>query len=222
MTDAAIYGAGGLGRLVLDVLLQTGRVRPVAYLDSDPTKHGSTVDGLPVVGGLDHAPTLIASGVRHVLVAVGDNHARVRLARELTQHGAELISAIHPLASIAPSAQLGEHVVVGARTTICVHADIGAHSIIAAGSIVEHDNVIGLAAFLEPAVRLAGGVHVEDFVTLGVGACVIPGRRVGREARVRPGAVVIHDVLPHSTVGGVPARCELGPRSGFVPDSPSA
>jgi len=53
---------------------------------------------------------------------------------------------------------------------------------------------------------------------VGIGASVIPGRRVGRGARVEPGAVVIHDVPADATVSGVPAS-RLGPgHSHFVPE----
>jgi len=218
MADVFIYGAGGLGQLVLDILRQGQRYRPVAFLDSDPALHGVVIDGLPVAGGMDQVGELVRTGVRGGIVAVGNNHVRVTLAQELERHGVKLVSAIHPLASISPTARLDEHVIVGARVTICVHARIGAHTVVSAGSIIEHDNVLGEGVFLYPAVRLAGTVWVEDLATLGIGACVIPGRRIGRAARVEPGAVVIRDVAPGATVGGVPAISQPAAASRFVPE----
>ena len=205
MPDVVIFGAGGLGRMVLDTLRQSRRYRPVAFLDNDAALHGTAVDGLEVVGGLEKVAEFIAAGVAGGVVAIGDSPTRVALAEKLRQRGLPLISAIHPLANISPTARLDEHLIIGARVSISVHARIGAHSVLSAGSIVEHDNIIGRGAFLYPAVRLAGGVFVDDLATLGIGACVIPGRSVGREAYVEPGAVVIRDVAPGTTVGGVPA-----------------
>jgi acetyltransferase-like isoleucine patch superfamily enzyme len=101
---------------------------------------------------------------------------------------------------------------------VCVHAHIGPHAVLSAGVIAEHDNVVGVAAFLGPAVRLAGTVRVDDFASLAIGSTVIQGRRVGRGARVQAGAVVIRDVPPNACVSGVPAQ-EIGAQtSGFVPD----
>jgi sugar O-acyltransferase (sialic acid O-acetyltransferase NeuD family) len=205
MLPVVIYGAGGLGGQVQDILQQSERYRPVAFLDSNPAKHGRRVGGLPVQGGLSYIDELHRQQIRHVVVAVGDNVARVALAETLASHGLLLISAIHPLASVSPSAECDEHVIIGPRASVCVHARIGPHAVICAGAIIEHDNRIGKGAFLGPAVRLAGGVEVGDFATLQIGATVIPGRTVGRAARVAPGAVVIHDVPPSSQVGGVPA-----------------
>jgi sugar O-acyltransferase (sialic acid O-acetyltransferase NeuD family) len=220
MTEVVIFGAGGLGCLVLDTLLQAERYRPVAFLDSDPLKRGSTVDGLTVCGGVEQVPSLLRAGVKTAIVAIGDSLARVQIAELLKRLGMRLVSAVHPLASIAPSAQLGNHLIIGPRVTICVHASIADHCVLSAGAIIEHDNRIGIGAFLHPAARLAGGVQVDQFATLGIGACVIPYRKVGRAARVEPGAVVIRDVLPGSTVGGAPALRLATGQSRFVPDEP--
>ena len=57
-----------------------------------------------------------------------------------------------------------------------------------------------------PAPRLAGRVTVESGAFVGIGATVIQHVRVGYEAVVGAGAVVISDVAPMSTVVGVPAR----------------
>jgi sugar O-acyltransferase (sialic acid O-acetyltransferase NeuD family) len=218
MTEVAIFGAGGLGRLVHDTLLQGQSFRPVAFLDSDPAKHGGTIAGLPVRGGIEHVPALRHSGVTAAIVAIGDSHTRVHLAEALRKQGMGLISALHPLASIASSAKLGQHLVIGARTIVCAHATIGEHCVLSTGSIVEHDNVLGTGVFLHPAVRLAGGVRIDDYAILGIGACVIPYRRVGREARVEPGGVVIRDVLPGTKVTGVPATRTGDTRSRFISD----
>ena len=218
MTPAVIFGAGGLGRVVHEILLQERSFRPVAFLDSDPAKHGERIEKSRVRGGIEQIPALRRSGVTAIIVAIGDSPTRVHLARTCRKQGMHLISAIHPLASISSSATLDEHLIVGARAIVCVHATVGGHCVLSTGSIVEHDNVLGTGVFLHPAVRLAGGVEVEDYATLGIGACVIPYRRVGRAASVEPGGVVIRDVLPGTNVGGVPATRMDDTPSRFVPE----
>jgi sugar O-acyltransferase (sialic acid O-acetyltransferase NeuD family) len=210
--EVVIFGAGGLGRMVQDILGQSGRWRPVAFLDSNPRKKGTSVAGLTVLGDIRQSGELARRGLTRAIVAIGDNETRVAIAGQLAARGMQLVSAIHPLASISPTACVEEHVVVGPRVSICVHARIGPHTVISAGSIVEHDNCIGRAVFLHPAVRLAGTVSVDDFATLGIGACVIPGRRIGRGALVQPGAVIIRDVAAGEVVGGVPGELQAAGR----------
>lgn len=52
----------------------------------------------------------------------------------------------------------------------------------------------------------AQGVVIEDDVWIGSGAVITDGVRVGRGAVIAGGAVVTKDVLPHTIVGGVPAK----------------
>jgi sugar O-acyltransferase (sialic acid O-acetyltransferase NeuD family) len=222
LLDVAIYGAGGLGRMVRDILAQAGTYRPVAFLDSDPAMHRRVIDGLPVCGDLSAWDELARHGVGGAVVAIGDNTTRLAIARRFAQRGITLVSAIHPLASIALSAQLGPHLIVGARVNICVHARIGAHCVLSPGTIVEHDNRLGDGVFVDPAVRLAGGVTVEAGAWIGIGACIIPGRRVGAGACVEPGAVVIRDVPAHTTVGGAPAVLRTPGPSSFHAEPPAS
>jgi sugar O-acyltransferase (sialic acid O-acetyltransferase NeuD family) len=205
MIDVAIYGASGFGRLLLDTIRQHLPMRPVAFLDFECRRHGEAVDGVPVLGGMEMVAPLLRKGVCRMAVAIGDNRARQRVADALRRAGARLVSVIHPQASIAASARVGEHVFIGPRAIVCVHARVARDSVVSAGVIVEHDCRVGRGAFLYPAVRLAGAVQVGDGAALGIGSCVIPGRRVGRMAVVEAGSVVTRDVADQQHVGGAPA-----------------
>ncbi len=52
----------------------------------------------------------------------------------------------------------------------------------------------------------AAGIVIEDDVWIGAGAIITDGVRIGQGAVVAAGAVVTHDVAPHTVVGGTPAR----------------
>lgn len=51
-----------------------------------------------------------------------------------------------------------------------------------------------------------GKITIADGAYLGTAAIVLPGITIGKESVVGAGAVVTHDVLPHTVVAGVPAR----------------
>ena len=59
--------------------------------------------------------------------------------------------------------------------------------------------------FVEQGIT-AEGIVIEDDVWLGAGAIITDGVRVGKGAVVAAGAVVTKDVLPHTVVGGIPAK----------------
>ena len=200
-----IYGAGGLGQVVYDILCTSQRFKPYGFLDSDTRLHGKSVCGLSVFGGVDQLTKLRWEGVTHATVAIGNNDDRVRIAQQLRENGIHLASAIHPLAGIASNAKVAEHVVIGPRASVCVNVQIAEHVVIGAGSIVDHDCKLDRGCFLHPSVRLAGGVHVGSMARLEVGAAVIPYRSIGTHARIAPGAVVTKDIPNAACVAGVPA-----------------
>jgi acetyltransferase-like isoleucine patch superfamily enzyme len=59
--------------------------------------------------------------------------------------------------------------------------------------------------FVEQGIT-AKGIVIKDDVWLGAGAVIMDGVTIGEGAVVAAGAVVTKDVLPHTVVGGVPAR----------------
>lgn len=201
-----IVGAGGHGRVVLDILLSARTAQVVGFLDSNPALKGRRMDGRPVLGDISLLPDLRVQGITSAVVAIGDNGIRRDFAEQIEQAGLELINAIHPSANLARSVSLGRNVVIAAGALVCAHCQIGDSAILNTGCIIDHESMIGTAAHVCPGARLAGRVTVEAGAFVGIGATVLQGLRIGCEAVVGGGAVVIRDVEPLTTVVGVPAR----------------
>ncbi|MGB2985554.1 MAG: acetyltransferase [Phycisphaerae bacterium] len=205
--ECVIVGCGGHGRVVLDILTTAGDCEVIGFVDSNPRMIGRRVDGIEVLGQPDDLPGLRSElGVERAIVAVGDNGARRGLADRLDALGFELINAIHPSANLARTVTLGRNIVIAAGVLVCAHCQIGDSVILNTGCIIDHESLIGTATHICPGARLAGRVTVESGAFVGIGATIIQSVRVGYEAVVGAGAVVISDVIPMSTVVGVPAR----------------
>ena len=88
-----LYGAGSMGRTVLDRLRRCG-VEPVAFADETPSKQGGHLDGVPILG-------LPESVARHgdAVFAVTILNPQLRFvdaAKRLHQHGAKsVVSFLH-------------------------------------------------------------------------------------------------------------------------------
>ena len=207
MVTTLIIGAGGHGKVVLDVLRAGGTCRPVGFVDADERLWGTTVGGLPVVGG-PHQLARLAAGHRAaaVVIAIGDNRARVSYAVAVDEAGLRLANAVHPSAVVAESAVLGRNVVVAAGAVVCAEARVGDHCIVNTAATVDHECELGVGVHVCPGAHLAGRVRVGDGAVVGLGANVIQCLRVGANATVGAGAVVVRDVPPGATVVGVPAR----------------
>jgi sugar O-acyltransferase (sialic acid O-acetyltransferase NeuD family) len=202
-----IVGAGGHGRVVLDILLQTGRHEVIGFLDSNADIRGRRIDGFPVLGTPDNLAELAeAQRIEGIVVAIGDNGVRRGLARRVEAVGVELINAVHPSAALARNATLGRNVVVAAGVVLCAHCQIGDSVILNTGCIIDHQTMIGEGSHICPGVRVAGRVKIESGAFVGIGATIIPKVTLGCESIVGAGAVVIEDVPALATVVGVPAR----------------
>lgn len=206
-TRLLILGAGGHGRVVLDILHQARRHEVVGFLDNNSEIHGRRVDGVPVRGGITDLERLRDElDVGGVIIAIGDNGTRRGMARQVEQAGIELISAVHPSAAIAHNATIGRNVVIAAGVVVCANCQIGDSVILNTGCIIDHQTMIGEGTHICPGVRIAGRVKVEPGVFVGIGATVVPKVTLGCEAIIGAGAVVLEDVPPMATVVGVPAQ----------------
>lgn len=205
-----IFGAGGLGREVLQILRDiaaSGRPAEAIGFAVDPAHRGApTLGGLPVHD--DAMAVLRADPTLSVVVALGDPGLRAATVERLS--GARFATLRHPAAWLGESVTLGEGSIVFGHASATTDVAIGRHVLVNPGCTLAHDVVLEDFATLAPAVALAGGVHVEAGADLGTGARVIPRRRIGRSAIVGAGAVVIRDVPPGVTVVGVPARMLRG------------
>ena len=214
--DIVIIGAGGHGRVVLDIIRAENKHRPVGFLDGNELLKGQSVDSLPVLGDIMNTEQLKYKGVTGAIIAIGDNRIRREYATLVENCGLELINAIHPTANIASASQIGNNVVIAAGAMLCAHCRIGDSAILNTGSIVDHESVIGTAAHICPGSRLAGRVMVQSGAFVGIGATVIQNITIGTDAVVGAGAVVIRDVPAGCTVVGVPARMVRSGRSAAV------
>jgi UDP-perosamine 4-acetyltransferase len=202
-----IIGAGGHGKVVLDILRTAGECEPIGFIDADTQLAGSKVGGLRVLGPTNVLPKLRQQrNVSHAIVAIGDNRTRLRYLGALEQEGFEPVSAIHPAAFVSPTAKLGRNIVVGPNASIVTEARIGDGCIVNTGAIVEHECELAEAVHLAPGACLAGRVRVGACAFIGIGAQVIQCLAVGEGATVGAGAVVIADVPDGATAVGVPAK----------------
>jgi sugar O-acyltransferase (sialic acid O-acetyltransferase NeuD family) len=204
--QVVIIGAGGHGKVVLDIIRAEGRYEPVGFIDADTRLTGTRVGGLPVIGPMNVLPKLRQQKVAHAIVAIGDNRTRLRYADAVEGEGIELINAIHPSAFVSTTALLGRNVVVCPNASVITEARVRHAAIINTGAIVEHECDIGEAVHVAPGACVAGRARVGAFAFIGIGAQIIQCLAVGDGATVGAGSVVLEDVPDGATVVGVPAR----------------
>lgn len=198
-----IWGAGGHGKVVLDVARSMLRYERIVFIDDDATWAGTSVCDCDVIGGTEHLPEL--AGWEFV-VAIGENRTRAQCFRRALECGLMPAVLVHPSAVIGHSAHVGAGTVVMPGAILNADAVIAENCIINTAAVVEHDCTIDAHVHLSPGVMLGGHVHIGPLTHVGLGAIVLPGICVGEEAIVGAGAVVLKEVKSRCTVVGVPAK----------------
>src|ERR1019366_5835477 len=205
--ETLIIGAGGHGKVVLDILLSQGKYRPIGFVDAEAKLTGTRVGGLPVFCGIHLLNKLKSQHrIQTAIIAIGDNRARCAYVKTIEDHGLELINAVHPAASVSASAVLGRNVVIAAHAVVCTESKIADLVIINTSTIVDHECEIGPAAHICPGANLAGRVRIGSAAFIGLGANIIQCLTIGDGATIGAGAVVLRDVPPGAIAVGVPAR----------------
>lgn len=121
---------------------------------------------------------------------------------------------IEPGAIIRDKVLIGNNAVVMMGATINIGAEIGDDTMIDMGAILGGRAIVGKHCHIGAGTVLAGVVEpvsaqpvlIDDNVLIGANAVVIEGVHVGEGAVVAAGAIVTHDVEPHTMVAGVPAK----------------
>lgn len=201
-----MWGGGGHGGVVLDALRQQSQYEPVAVLDDKDSGAPYHRSGVPILYGRHHLSRLREDGVRGMVIGIGDELVRSRLAEVAVRSGFELCNVVHPSAVICSDVRIGCGTVIFAGAVIQTGTVVGNNVIINTCASIDHDCAIGDASQIGPRAVLGGTVQVGDLTFIGIGATVINKAVVGRNCVIGAGAVVVRDIADHSIAFGVPAR----------------
>lgn len=201
-TAIIVYGGGGHGKAVIDMLRSLGIYHIAGILD-DGIPVGETIMGVPVLGGANALPGLYAQGLRLAVNAVGgigDITIRVKVFEKLAEAGFVCPAVVHPIAFIEPSASLSPGVQVFPHAYVGSQARLGFGCIINTGAIVSHDCLLGDYTNISPGAILAGNVHIGERALVGMGVTVNLNVKIGYAARLGNSSTVISDVPARGVV----------------------
>lgn len=161
-----IVGAGGYGRVIAEIVEQSGKYSEVFFLDDNSSDSR-------VIGKCEEYLKYIDTDTEFY-VAFGANEFRVKWIDTLLENGASIASVIHKTAYVSPTAKIGVGTAILPNGIVNTNCSIEKGVIINCGSIVDHDCIIGegvhvcLGAVvkaenkLPPYVKVDAGVVIEN------------------------------------------------------------
>lgn len=204
---SVIIGAGTYGEVYLAYLLEAG-VEIVGFLDDDPKRAETDVNGVPVLGGVSMMETIKEThGVEAVYCPLGNNKLRVKFLKMAKQYGLKTPCYIHPSVTISPNVTIGEGVYILLGTSIMPHTVIKDYVMISMNVGLAHHNVLEEGVFLSTGCNFGASIHANKYAYCGIASTIMTGlHELGEDCLIGAGAVVIRDVEPKAIMAGVPAK----------------
>ena len=201
-----IYGAGGIGREVLELARNiesvTHRWNKILFIDDgDIPPVVNTVEVIKV----NDLFSSYSSNIE-VAIAVGEPSTREKLWYKLREHNVPTATLVHPSVHVPESSILGQGVIIQVGSFISCNLRIGDNIYIQPYSNVGHDCVIGENTVISTGACLAGGLRIGRNVYIGMGAVLKEFISIGNDSIVGMASAVYKDIDENTVVMGNPAR----------------
>lgn len=198
---AAVYGAGGHGKVVASILRACG-IPIMGFFDDAYTGPGQEVQGVPVIGRCSDILSY-RDQIAAAYLAVGDNSSRSKAFQEIHREGIELPALIHPKAHVEPDATIGDGTVICMGALVGTEAAVGRGCILNTGCCLDHESTVGDMAHLAPRVAVAGRSSIGELTFVGMGAVIAQGLKIGSRVVIGANSVVLRDITDGSKAVGV-------------------
>ena len=204
--DTSLYliGAGGHAAVVAEAAMLCGAKIEAAFAETSST----TFSHMSIPLQTSQAPLEDSSWVqgKNFAVAIGDNEKRRKLTQKLVEQGGNIVTIIHPSASISTYADIDIGCFIGSQTMIGVGVKLGAYVIVNSKASIDHESDIGQACHIACGAVLCGEVSLGKLVLVGAGATIIPGIKVEDRVLIAAGSTVVKNITAGSKVFGTPAK----------------
>lgn len=208
MHDLVIYGTGGLGREIAEIVRRINEQHHIwnllGFVD-DCHRPGPVWKDRVILGGID-----FIRGYRlplDVVLGIGSPKIKKKLYEELKRYPhIHFPKIIDRSTEIASPAIIGEGTVIFPMCFVSLNVTLGCCTYLNTGAYVAHDSVVGDFSSIMPHVSISGNVVVGQETLIGAGASILQGKIVGARSVVGMGSVVINDIPEECTVVGNPAR----------------
>lgn len=205
MKDLIIVGAGGFGREALYIALDINEKSPTWNIKGFIDDNLKALDGIkcnfPILGKIvDWTPSendVYAMGI-------ASPKLKEKLSEILIQRGAEFVTLIHPKADIQPFTTIGTGSVIAGASNIGDNVSIGKF-VHVAGSMIGQDSVIGDYSTTTGFTNIASAT-LGKRVFVGSHAVVLNHLKVGDDAFICAGSIVLRKIKAGTQVLGYPAK----------------
>lgn len=201
-----IYGAGGLGREVLELAGIINRKNSIweDFIFIIDGESGNDVNGVKVYS-YDEAVSRF-KGNLEASMGVGEPAVREKLFAKLEKDGIPAATLIHPDVFIPETTEIGKGVTIQMGNFISCNAVIEDYVYIQPHCNIGHNDILKKGCMVSGFCNLAGGVTVGEYTYLGISSCFKEGVSIGDYSIIGMASAVYKDIPDSVIAMGNPAR----------------
>lgn len=216
MKDLLIYGSGGFGKEVYDLVMAINErhAKPtwnlVGYIDSDHSVKDSLIYGKPVLGSEEE--NLASPKDVWLTIAIGDGHTRKIIDQRVNQlyPWVKWASLIHPSVVLGSECRIGVAAVILAGSIVSSNAITGRQLQMNFKSTIGHDARLGDYVTLSNGAVINGDCVIGDLCFLGTNAVVNPRHQLGENVHIGSNVAVTKNIESNTMLGpALPRRSKF-------------
>lgn len=202
-----IYGAGDLGREVLDIALDINRMscRWDGFLFIDDSLSKNILMDQPVLP-FQEVLRRYDVGELELVTAVGEPESRKALRKKIRAAGLRMGRCVHPSSRVCDTVRVEEGVVVQSGCYLACGVVLKENAYVQPNAMLGHDCIIGTDSVISPCVSMAGHCTVGDSSYVGMAASVKEGTTIGNQTVVGMGSIVLGNIPDGVVAFGQPAK----------------
>lgn len=207
MNKILVYGAGGLGRGIIELLESINKSNPntweiVGFVDDQAT---GVINEYSVWGTTEDLLKIDES--ISVVLAVGNPKSKKSTYSKLKKnHKINYPNIIHPSVENSKFNKIGIGNVISKGVVMSTNIKLNNFNLIHYNSSVGHDVALGNYNSVFPLTSLSGYVVLNDEVEVGANSTILPSIEINNNVIIGAGSVVNKNITADITVAGVPIK----------------
>ena len=198
----AIYGSGGLGReilqLVKDINSNFIQYNELVFINDDKTEKDIKVDGI-VVTTFDKTISKYNKNEVKFIIGIGEPVVRKKKYDLIKKNGYYLATLIHPSLSLSKTIFIDEGTIINKYTFISTNVRIGKNSYIQPFAAIGHDVVIGDNCVISSHTTIGGHCSIENNSFIAMNVPIREGINIGEDCIIGMGSIITKNV-PNNTI----------------------
>lgn len=193
-----IFGAGNLGKHIIDQLSQDNYTGELAFFD-ESCNNDLIYDKFQIIHDWQDFYKVLKATDNLFFIAVGNPRVRQKVLAKIKSGTYTSLISKH-IGVISTYSNIGEGSMVQPGCCISHNVNIGKSCLIHANTIIGHDIDIANFVTIGSNVNILKGVEIGSFSVISPNVLIYPDLKIGQNVFIAPGVVVKKDVLDYESI----------------------